>query len=138
MKLWVPIWIVSVLVMHYVQCWSSNGPVKVDQKMAFFLFETIFGVFNISFEKPGLKTFFCSWEISSKLQVSLLRLVQKPKNKINNCWETQFRVQNWYWKPVNWEAEFPVYFNRPIYMYLGSCFECYHHVTNPHITMSWY
>ena len=35
----------------------------------------------MSFEKLGLKTFFCCSEISSKLQVSLLRLVQNKRIK---------------------------------------------------------
>ena len=66
--------------------------------MVFFLFEMdFFQVFNISlgyntsFTKQGLKSYFCCWEISSKLLVSLMRLVQRRKIKSKIAEKCEFR-----------------------------------------------
>ena len=66
----------------------NNGPVTVNQKIAFFRFDQYQFGLEPKFWKAGFENFFCcsssksnNWEISSKLQVSLLWVLQNQRIK---------------------------------------------------------
>ena len=125
----------------------ERGPIKVNQKIAFFVFEilkpakwTIRLGKKLEIENPGFETqekynlkpiisdCWAREEKRSKLRFWLLSLVEKQRQLLRNKlklklkYEVYLRFETWInvWvqthkcKTRKWEAEFQIYFNRPI------------------------